>query len=200
MGFYDIEWTNCYQFTAAYYYRSQLIINRFFYQASGDYVESLADLLAALRIGFVTYLLPMISDQYTGYEYKILRLYGDKQTDLLTAVGDVGGDNGAGLPAFFGYRYRLYPADTRVRKGRKIFTGVCEAAVDGDSLNAAYTARATAISDWIVATLPVHAVDFVPVLLSPANTRHTGNLVAEITVASYVGFSTQNSRKIGRGA
>lgn len=199
MGFYDIEWTNCFQISALFYYRSQQVVNRFFYKASGDYVESLADVLATFRQQWINVILPMFSLSYTGYEYRILQLYGAKQTDLLSAVGDSGQDNGAELPAFFGQRYRLYPADTRIRKGRKIFAGCTEAMVDGDSLNAAYTVRATAICTFLSATMTIHEVDFVPALLSPANTRHTGNLTAEVTVATFVGFSTQNSRKIGRG-
>jgi len=199
MGFYDIEWTNCFQISAVFDYKGQLCINRFFYKASGDYVESLADVLLVFQSNFTTALLPFLSDQYTGYEYRILKLYDDKQTDLLSAVGDTGEEISAGLPAFFGYRFRMYPADTRIRKGRKIFAGVVEAAVDGDLLNGAYSARAAAVAAFIQATMLVHSVDFVPALLSPANTRHIGNLIAEITVAQFVGFSTQNSRKIGRG-
>lgn len=199
-SFYDIEWTDCYQISAVFFYKSQEIVNRFFFKSSGDYVESLQDVLENFQAGFVANVLPMVSDGYTGYEYRILRLFGDRQTDLRSAVGDTGEDNGAGLPAFFGYRFRLYPADTRIRKGRKIFTGVSEAAVDGDTLNAAFTARAAAIAAWLTETRNVHEVDFVPMLLSPANTRHATNLTAELTVATYVGFSTQNSRKIGRGS
>lgn len=199
MGFYDIEWTNCYQLSSVFYYRSQLIVNRFFYKTSGDYVESLQDVLATWQFNWQTVILPMFSDGYTGFEYRILRLFGDRQTDLRSAVGDTGQDNQAQLPAFFGQRYRLYPADTRVRKGRKIFTGCTEAMVDGDSLNAAYTARSAAIAAFLSGTLSINQVDFVPSLLSPANTRHTANLTAEITVATFAGFSTQNSRKIGRG-
>jgi hypothetical protein len=200
MGFYDIVWPNCYQISLFQSYLSQLVINRFFYQAEAEYTDSLAVIASTFWGMLDTPLSSLVAIDLTFTEIQVLELFGDEQqyNGLLTdQVGLLAAPN---LPAFFGSRIRFYPSDSRVRKGRKIFSGVVEDMVEENNLKATYEAAMTNLLAALVATLSVSEISFTPVMLSPANTRHTGNVVAAITAAQWAGWSTQGSRKVGRGA
>lgn len=199
-GFYDIEWDNSYQLSLHQTYHSQLVINRWFYICPEPYVGALSSVLAAFIAKWIDILQPIQSANLTYDKVVIAELFGERQT-AEELVGEVGGnDQGQDLPAFFGARYRLSPFNTRVRKGRKIFSGQRESAVQGDDIDPVYVTVyadvALAMNDVITA----EGQDLLPSLLSPANTKHTGNIITQITSCIWSGWSTQSSRKIGRGA
>jgi hypothetical protein len=199
-GFYDIEWDNCFQLTHKQTLHGQLVVNRYFYQAASEFTGDPFDIITAFH-AYAFSVIKYIQGNNLEYESThLLQLYGLKQSVEAFYTGIHGDDGGAELPVFFGARFRLIPADTRVRKGRKIFAGITEPIVDGLGVDAAYTARMTAIATFLESTIIIAGLAFTPVLLSPANTRHTGNNVVAIVDASYVGWSTQSSRKVGRGA
>lgn len=200
MGFYDIEWPRCYQISFLGSFLDQLIMNRFFYQAQDDYSGDLGALGSAITGDIMTNLLPWVSDDLSFSICRTLELFGDRQYDDNLLSGVVGEDNGANLPAFFGARFTLYPANTRVKKGRKIFAGITEAMVEADGYNSGYNTRVANMATILQATMTVSSIDFIPVLLSPANSRHTGDVITAIIAASWTAWSTQGSRKIGRGA
>lgn len=200
MGFYDIEFSNCYQLTFNQAYKSQLVINRFFYQANGPVTDELNDVIEAMCDA----LLPTIENIQVGtlaYDYAtLLELFDTRQSVQFSLTGETGLLSGDGLPAFFGARWRLSSTDSRLRKGRKIFAGITEGEVDGDALSGTYTTEFAAVGTLLAYPLVLGDFTFTPVLLSPANTRHTGNLIVPIYHAGFAGWSTQGSRKVGRGA
>lgn len=200
-GFYDIEWDNSYQVTLHQTFLSQLVINRWFYICAEPYVGALSSIVSA----FVSKWLPLlgaIQSQHLTYDHvTVLELFGERQSYdevLSSEEGDV--TSGEDLPAFFGSRFKLVPFNTRVRKGRKIFSGLTEVMVQANDIAPTYVSAfadvALAMNDVITA----EGQDLLPSLLSPANTKHTGNIITQITTASWSGWSTQSSRKIGRGA
>lgn len=197
---WTIEWTNVYQIVWKQTLFSQLIINRAFYQALGTFPGGLSDIAVAFEADWGSYMLPFQSDELTLTNVVVTEMWDERNTYDKPVSGGEGQDNGACLPAFFGYRFRLVPERTRVRKGRKIVAGVCEQAVDQNSLNSAYSARIASATSFLQATRTIIDVDFAPVLLSPANTKHTADIVSFVVSAEYMGFSTQGSRKLGRGA
>lgn len=200
MGFYDIEWTDCYQFSMLQTYRSQQVINRFFYRTLDTYTGSLEAAAGGFYSWWSTHLTPFQS-QELSYDSVILReLFGTKQTFEYEVVGGNGSQAGAELPAFFGARFSLSPADTRVKKGRKIFSGMLEEMVDIDTVAAGYADEVADIEAALNDGFSAGGSTFMPVLLSPANDRHTGNLIVAVLTATFRGWSTQGSRKIGRGS
>lgn len=200
MGFYDIEWNNCYEIRVLQTYRSQELVNRFFYQASDLYTGSLANMASAFYSVWNTYAAP-IQSQELSYDHVIVaELFGDRQSyDNIIGSGN-GSQAGAELPAFFGARFTLVPGNTRVKKGRKILSGILEEMVDLDGVAAGYAASVAAFAGILSGSFSVSPIDFNPVLLSPANTKHTGNVIAAVVSAAWTAWSTQNSRKIGRGS
>lgn len=200
MGFYDIEWTDCFQMSMMQTYRSQQVVNRFFYRTLDTYTGS----LEAAAGGFYSWWAPLFTpfqSQECTYDSVIVReLFGTKQTFEYSTTGGNGSQAGNELPAFFGARFALLPSDTRVKKGRKIISGILEEMVDIDDVAAAYADEVAAIVAGLNDGFTAGGSTFVPVLLSPANTRHTGNLISGVLSGQWKGWSTQGSRKIGRGS
>lgn len=200
VGFYDIEFENCFQFTLRSSYLTQLCINRWFYQAVALFTGDMDALAYDWWAEWAQPLADMQSDEFLYLELRALALFGDRQQGAYAISGGHGSLSGAELPAFFGSRVRLYPSDTRVRKGRKIYAGIIEDQVDGNTLNAGYADENAILLAKHSEIIHLAGLDFNPVLLSPANTRHTGDVIAAVTQALWAGWSTQSSRKIGRGA
>jgi len=200
MGFYDIEFDNCFQFTLRASYHQQLIINRWFYQAVALYTGDLDTLAEDWWAEWAQALADMQSENMLYEEARVLALFGDRQQGFYTVQGGHGSLSGADLPAFFGSRIRLYPSDTRIRKGRKIYAGITEDMVAVDGMNGTYVTASGILNVLHTEVLDIGGLNFTPVLLSPANTRHTGDLIAQISSGVWAGWSTQSSRKIGRGA
>lgn len=200
MNFYDIEFEDCYQITIKASYLGQQVINRLFYRANsppfGGTLEGMAfDIASAWNFA----MLPFQVDDLEVTEAVALMLFNERQQAFHVFTGAVGEDVGAPLPAFFGLQFRLIANDTRIRKGRKIVAGISEAMVDSNTWGSGYDVRVATAVAQLSASLLSHGEQLNPVLLSPANTRHTGDLISNITQAQAVGWSTQNSRKIGRG-
>jgi hypothetical protein len=199
-GFYDIEWDNCYQISLVQSYLSQLVINRWFYCCPEPYEGA----LSSIELAFEELWLPVLAEiQSTGLSYTniiVTELFGDRQTldTVLSAeTGAVSG--GEQLPAFFGSRFRLVPFNTRVRKGRKIFSGMRETVVQADDIAPTYVTPHANVALAMNDAIEAESQSLLPSLLSPANTKHAGNVITQINTASWTGWSTQSSRKIGRG-
>jgi len=200
-GFYDIEWDNSYQVSLLQELLGELVINRWFYICAEPYVGSLESIALAFETLWLPLLQAITRDSLTYTNTVVQELFGDRQMFDNAIVDETGGLSvGEVLPAFFGARYRLVPFNTRVRKGRKIFAGMTEAEVQGNDIHPDYVAAHTAVALAMNDTITAESQDFLPSLLSPANTRHTGNIITQITSASWTGWSTQSSRKVGRGA
>jgi len=199
MGFYDIEWERCIQITMRQKLQNQMIINRFFYQALGTYVSSPALIALTWYQDWVTYATELQTYLCTYEEVVCLQLASPGQQASYYPTAENGSDTGAALPAFFNHYFRAASVDSRIKKGRKALAGVTEPMVDGTGLASGFTALAAAFAGWLASPLLVGDDTFYPVLLSPANQRHTGNLSANIVSASWVSWSTQSSRKAGRG-
>lgn len=199
MGFYDIEWEDAIQVTMRQELLSQMIINRFFYKSLGAYVSSPLAIAQAWYAEWVTYATTLQSYVCSYEEVAVLQLSSPGQQASHYPSAENGSDVGAVLPAFFAHYFRVVSVDSRIKKGRKAIAGVTESMVSGNSLDGNYTAIAAAFAAWLASPLIVDTDTFYPVLLSPANTRHTGNLASDIVSATWAGWSTQNSRKPGRG-
>jgi hypothetical protein len=200
MGFYDIVWPNCFQISLFQSYLGQLVINRFFYQSEAEYTGGLALIASGFWGMMDSPLSSLVAADLTFTEIQVLELFGDEQQYNGLLIDQIGLLASPNLPAFFGSRIRFYPSDSRVRKGRKIFSGVVEDMVEENDLKSTYGTAMANLLAALVATLAISEISFTPVMLSPANTRHTGNVVAAITAAQWAGWSTQGSRKVGRGA
>jgi len=200
MGFYDITFVDCYQLTINQTFKAQLVINRYFYQCNGPYTDELTELAENLSDALLDVLEP-IQHYDCVYDFAtILELFGDRQSVQFPFTARNGSATGVSLPAFFGARWRLHCTDSRIRKGRKIYAGIPEESVDGNNLASGMSDEYAAVSAKLQEVLVLGDFSFTPVLLSPANTRHTGNLIVPVYYAAWAGWSTQGSRKIGRGA
>jgi len=198
--FYQIEWERCYQITMLQTYRSQLVVNRFFYQCESDYVGNIAQITNKFRTDWNTFMPPIQSQEITYDECRVVELFGERQGYNQTITGQNGSQAGAELPAFFGLRYRFTGANTRVKKGRKIVSGILEEMVDIDEVAAGYVGDTEDVANWWGQPFESDGQSFAPVLLSPWNTRHINDIITPVINVAVVGWSTQSSRKIGRGA
>jgi len=198
--FYQIEWSRCYQITMLQTYRSQLVVNRFFHQCEDDYSGAIASIAGTFAAQWNTFMPPIQSQEITYDECRVVELFGDRQGYNLTISGQNGSQAGNELPAFFGLRYRLTGQNTRVKKGRKIISGILEEMVDIDEVAAAYVSDVDDVANWMESSFTADGQSFAPVLLSPWNTRHEGDVITPVVSVSVQGWSTQSSRKIGRGA
>ena len=198
--FYQIEWERCYQITQLQTYRSQLVVNRFFYQCEDVYAGSLSDLTAVFAGDWNTFMPPIQSQEITYDECRAVELFGERQGYNRTLSGQNGSQAGNELPAFFGMRFRMVGQNTRVKKGRKIVSGILEEMVDIDYIAAAYVSSANAVANWWEQPFSAAGQSFSPVLLSPWNTRHVNDVITPVISVDVLGWSTQSSRKIGRGA
>lgn len=200
MGFYDEDWYRCFQVTWKQSYRSQLVINRQFYQCVSAPTQPLSEIADEAFLFENTYMAPIQSQECLYTAVHVLELDGNKQSYELLLTGANGSQGGAELPAFFASRFRLQPYDSRVRKGRKALSGVLEEMVDGDNVAAAYINDFNDYCAALAAGLLVNLESYIPVLLSPGNTRHLGNIITPVQSVAWVSWSTQSSRKVGRGA
>lgn len=198
--FYQIEWTNCYQITMLQSYRSQLVVNRFFYQCAEAYVGAIQTVAETFAQYWNTFLPPIQSQEIAYDECRVVELFGERQGYNLVITGQNGSQAGAELPAFFGMRFTLTGQNTRVKKGRKIISGILEEMVEIDDIAAAYVNDADDVATFFGALLPSEGQNFYPALLSPWNTRHASDIITLVTSVAVSGWSTQSSRKIGRGA
>jgi hypothetical protein len=197
---WTIEWTNVYQIVWKQSYISGLIVNRSFYVALGEPASGLPGIANLFKQVWVDNVLPLQSDSLNLTNVVVTQMYGERAFYDLTVTGQPGQDNGADLPGFFGIRLQLVPERTRVRKGRKIIGGICEEAVDGNNIAGAYAARVATLCAAMEDTYTLDDVDFQHVLLSPANTKHAADIMTFVVACNSMGFSTQGSRKLGRGA
>lgn len=198
-GFFDIEMPNCVQISIFQDYKLQTCINRFFYEAQNDLFNN-ETVLTDFWAVFYAYLRSVQAAALTYDKLNITWLFGPRHSYDKVLSGQVGLASGEGMPAFIGSRFRLVPGYSRVRKGRKILTGVTEPMMEGDDLAAGYVTSMGNLAGLMDDTLTLDGQSFVPVLISPPNTRHTTLEISPIVASSYVGWSTQSSRKIGRGA
>jgi hypothetical protein len=200
MGFYDIEWVDCYQISLLQTYLSQQLINRYFYKARATVSEDLNEIAEAWWIEYETWGPPIQSELVSYMEVRVLELFGTRQRAQFFPTGEIGDVVGNPLPAFFSGTWRLGPADTRIKKGRKALGGMTEAEVDGNIVNATFVAAFANFSSFLISSFAVGAATFDPVLLSPANTLHATDIVSGVASASWRWWSTQSSRKTGRGS
>lgn len=199
-GFYDITFADCYQLTINQTFKGQLVINRYFYRCNGPYTDELLDLAESLGETLLEALEPIQHYDCVYNWATVLELFGDRQQGMKLFSERNGSATGTSLPAFFGARWRLHSTDSRLRKGRKIYAGIPEESVNGNDLAGGMADEYAVVSAILAAVLTFGDFSFTPVLLSPANTRHTGNLIVPVYYAGWAGWSTQGSRKIGRGA
>lgn len=200
MSIYDINWPFVYQVSMRQEYLSQQVINRFFYHVFDNVALGLEDVAVAFFNWWNAYS-PAIQSQDCLYKtVHVLEMFDDKQQFEYDVTGGNGSQGVSELPAFFALRFKLFPADTRIKKGRKSLAGVIEEMVDGNNIAAAYVQPCTNWASSFVSGLTSGAHVLEPVLLSPANLRHPTNLQAKVLECIVGGFSTQNSRKAGRGA
>lgn len=198
VGFYDIEMENCVQISVFQSYKSQVCVNRYFYLAASD-----AFVPATVLTDFWTVFYPLLREIQAAaltYDHLNLTYLWDGRHSVDKALSsNVGLAAGEGMPAFIGSRFKLFPQYSRIRKGRKIITGVTETMMEGDDLASAFITPMTNVALNMGYPLTLDSITFTPVLISPANTKHAELSISPIVDVNYVGWSTQSSRKIGRG-
>lgn len=197
-GFYDIEMPNCIQLTLKQTYLGQVCLNRYFYQGSDEAInpDNIAGAWGAL---FLPVLKPIQANDLTYDLINITALYGTRWSNDTPLVSEEGTNEGDPMPAFFGSRFKLFPAYSRIRKGRKVMAGVTESMVQGDDAAPGIVSALADVALVLDNSFVSDGITYVPVLISPANTRHAELSISTVTSAQFVGWSTQGSRKVGRG-
>lgn len=197
-GFYDIEMPDCLQLTLKQTYLSQVCLNRFFYLASGE-MGAPANIGNNWWTSYGAKLKPIQANDLTYDLINITILFGTRWSYDYTLTAQTGSNEGDPLPAFMGSRFKLFPQYSRVRKGRKVFTAITESMVQGDDAAPGIVSALADVAVELSNTFTSDGIVFTPVLISPANTKHPNLSITPVTSATFVGWSTQSSRKIGRG-
>jgi hypothetical protein len=127
---------------------------------------------------------------------------GQTFVTLLAISGERSGNLSTSLPPFVAYQFRLNGQTTVTRPGQKRFVGVTE---DVSQQTISYAPGGDTPIDN-VATALVAGFDglspeqhFTPVIVGRTEGVLDPSRVNPIVSATFVGFTSQNSRKVGRG-
>jgi len=196
--FYETEMDRCIQVTLKQNYMEQVCLNRFFY--SGTEEMSAPEPFCVAWWYMIGALLKPLQNQYLTYDnINVTLLFGARWSYDHPLVSEEGTNGGSGMPAFIGSRFKLFPTYSRVRKGRKIFAGVTETMMEGDEIASSFDADVAALELGLTYPVTADGIVYNPVLISLANTKHPELVITSVSAATFVGWSTQSSRKIGRG-
>lgn len=192
-----------YRTVLKYRYQNQECRNRFYYNNAADDGSAVTLNILMLRI-VLPDLANIMHDQCQMYELETVALDDPFDFNTLPFIEN-GNIAGEGLPAFVTSTYTLFPTRRDIRKGRKAFSGVSELIIaDGGAIAAPYLTVINQVANVLQFQLPASTTDPNPSsLYDPALYRAPGGtlptVLAPIGEASFRWFSTQNSRKVGRG-
>jgi hypothetical protein len=194
------------QIVANQRYLEQKCINVYFYRVTAP-----AGLADGYLDAFHTAFLAQVLDDVRGVQANLLNyesiIYRNLSNgiDLLEESVDLDGEvattSATAMPSFVALTWLLRRESLATRNGYKRFAGVNDATVDGNSVNISSTlldAVSDALSEDLMAGIAVLGEPVIvrKPLLVPAGTGYT---YASIGDASFLGVSTQNTRKRGRG-
>lgn len=186
-----------YQVTITHTYFGQSCQNKFWYQFTTGFSHSAEN----LATGFINTVLGILgtirSDDITADILDVKNMGdGSDFYQVLTTAG-AGDDIGTPQSPQDAWAFTLATANWLVGKGGKRFVGVTESQLDmGGVADSATEALLEAVADVLDSPFTVTGNIYRPVIVSPANTRHAGDIIEPIvTCLPNFAKSTQNSRK-----
>jgi len=151
---------------------------------------------------------------WTGY--RIINLFNELDlVDVTFSSPYHGGTSGELMPPMVAIAYQSEQVRRDIRRGQKRFAGLVEAVANGGVIEAAFNADLTAIASGLGQTLVTTDADYSPVVVQrvrevdPVTDVVTYRLPTSQGEAEYFvadawtykpNLTTQNTRKIGRGA
>lgn len=186
-----------YRLVQSYTYEGQTCQNGYWYQFTSGFSHSAAQLSAA----FAADILPLLTVlRHTSITTDVLDVKnmgdGSDYFTFMYATG-AGVNAGTSQSKFDAWSITLASANWLVGKGGKRYAGLTESMLDGGGVaNSTVEADLDALAIALADPLINGGTTYMPVIVSPANTRHSGNLIEPIVAAlAHYPKSTQNSRK-----
>lgn len=180
-------------------FKGQQCVNRFHYYEETLGSPNYNTLHTAFINDVLVDILTIQSQNYVMRELRITPLFGT-DLGLVGANIQTGGQSSpADLPPFMAWKFKLLHGDRRVRPGQKRFAGVTEGAVDDETYNSSLATAVSALSVSLAQTLTDGSLNFVPVIVHYPSDKYPSIILAQVVSAIFTGWTTQNSRKAGRG-
>lgn len=182
----------------------QALQNAFCYQAvSGSPTAALlGDILNAVLLPLLT-TITSVNTIYDDIYIVNLEDPADFATEIIGTDGDVTGD---AMPPFVSFTYEYIRASRAVNNGRKAFGLVPESSVANGNIVGGVSAAVEAVADYLAEDTSDlgSTATFSPRIWRRPGTYASGVVAApgafySIADVRFVGISTQNTRKIGRG-
>jgi len=188
---------------------SQQILNVFHYQVvSIETTITYEDIFDAFDNQWNISLAPLLSTALILDTLTARNL--TNEIDIADHISNFAGDvSGESLPPFMSYGFRFNRLSGITRHGYKRFAGVSESVVLGighnPSFNSVITAMSEALAEGLVRTGTAADFEMLPVIIGRTkNENDTYELdltrVNGVNGVAFAGISTQNTRKVGRGA
>lgn len=151
--------------------------------------------VVSLAIGISNTSLEYTGVKITDWRNELAPVYWGAMT------GFTGTRTGGGMPSYGAWGYFLQRGSGNVRSGGKRFGGVNEADTAGQIPQAFFVDNLEALEPRLSAVLTDGARKYYPMIYRPENPdAGVTEQAAQIVGAQYRRLTTQNSRKVGRGA
>lgn len=186
-----------YELTQTYEYLGRRCQNKYWYLATEEVVHSASALLTRFAEDVLIYL-PDLRHTSIGIDLLSAKNMGNG-ADFATLATDNGAGTNSGTQQskFDAWSITLVTGNWLVGKGGKRYAGLTETMLDaGGVASAALEPVLDTLAAVLSNVLTGTGGQYTPVILSPANTRHEGDLIEPIinAIPNYA-KSTQNSRK-----
>jgi len=182
----------------------QEVINTWAYE-SFDSTATATELAALFQDTRVADLQTIQSDQLTHSSVQVFNL--DDLTDFATSIAVNSGTlTGNCMPPFVCYAFRFIRATRETRHGHKRIAGVAETSVLNGVVESSFTTTLQSVGTHFADTLTGESATYIPRIYRRAKltTGGGGPWAASfhpiVSVETELILSSQNSRKIGRGA
>lgn len=184
-------------------------VQNVFYYRTGAIVPPTPQELANFNSDFVTKVLTPIrnatSQAMDWDEIETFVIEDPENLRWISGLGSEGVISGECLPAYFTMYFRLEVPQRLTRPGRKAISGVPETLYATETAwNPAFNAQIAALEGCFNDTISDGTNNWEPTVCRIIRDPNTGQEVIQrsqvVTVGRFIRFSTQNSRKIGRGS
>ena len=184
-------------------------VQNVFYYRSGQIVAPTPTDLQSFNAAFVTQVLtPLRAFTSTAMDWDEIETFVIEDAEnirWISGLDSEGNISGDCLPAYFCYYFRLEVPQRLTRPGRKAFAGVPEAVYFNETnVNAQYNPHVVAMQNALNDTISDGNNNWEPVVVrivrDPITNQEVVTRSQLVNLARFVRFSTQNSRKIGRGS
>lgn len=194
------------QFSISGTFLGQRWMNVFHYGVGAtDGTETLDELMAQWTLEYIADVTPIMSAQVQIQYVDGKNLSNGIDIATATPSSVFGQSAGDVLPAFVAWSFRLNRMTALTRHGHKRIPGVTELRQTNGVVNADFLTQIGTVTSFLAEAFDVNGTTIAPIIVRrfPQEHAQAGELdltgINPVISAAYLGISTQNTRKPGRG-